>query len=105
MQEQPDNAPVASPRRARRRRQKKAKGQREAGKEIKRSGQRKTDRKREGEEWAERGEGWDKGRAGDRSVSEGLLAEIERLPNQLCVGGPAVRLQGIPQQEHIKERS
>lgn len=50
-------------------------------------------------------EGWDKGRAGDRSMSEGLLAEIERLPNQLCVGGPAVRLQGIPQQEHIKERS
>lgn len=50
------------------------------------------------------GGGCDKGRARGRSMSGGLLAEIERLPNQLCVGGPAVRLQGIPQWEHIKER-
>lgn len=47
----------------------------------------------------------DEGSAGDGSMSEGLLAEIEQLPNQLCTSGPAVRLQGIPRQEHIKERS
>lgn len=59
--------------------------------------------------WRERGRIihglWDEGSAGDRSMSEGLLAEIEQLPNQLCTSGPAVRLQGIPRQEHIKERS
>lgn len=45
------------------------------------------------------------GLARDTSMSEGPLAEIERLPNQLCVGGPAVRLQEIPLQEHREERS
>lgn len=45
------------------------------------------------------------GQARDASMSEGLLAEIERLSNQLCVGGPAVRLQEIPLQEHREERS
>lgn len=80
------------------------KAQRQAGREIKREqADKKTDRWRENNAQSEGG--WDEGSAGDRSMSEGLLAEIERLPNQLCVGGPAVRLQGIPQQEHIKERS
>lgn len=41
----------------------------------------------------------------DRSMNKDLLlAEIEQLPNQLCVSGPAVSLQGIPHQEPIKER-
>lgn len=44
LQEQPDNAPVASPRRVKRQRQKKAKGQKETGWEIKRSRRKKTDR-------------------------------------------------------------
>lgn len=47
----------------------------------------------------------DESKARDRRMSEGLLAEIERLPNQLCVGGRAVRLQGIPQRERTVERS
>lgn len=47
----------------------------------------------------------DESKARDRRMSEGLLAEIERLPNQLCVGGRAVRLQGIPQRERTEERS
>lgn len=47
----------------------------------------------------------DESEAQGSRMSEGLLAEIERLPNQLCVGGPAARLQGIPLQEQGEERS
>lgn len=47
----------------------------------------------------------DESKAGDRRMSEGLLAEIERLPNQLCVGGRAGSLQGIPQRERTDEGS
>lgn len=40
-----------------------------------------------------------------KGASEGLLAEIGRLPNQLCVGGRAARLRGIPQRERAEEGS
>lgn len=84
------------------------------GMKIKKKGEQadqKKDGGRKGEEEGRRKRGRiihglrDEGSAGDRSMSEGLLAEIEQLPNQLCTSGPAVRLQGIPRQEHIKERS